>query len=440
MSKSTVAIVGRPNVGKSTFFNKMAGDRIAIVQAVPGVTRDRILATAEWCGHSFTMIDTGGIEPLSADPMQSYIRQQAQVAIETSDVIIFMVDGRQGLTADDYDVADLLRRSAKPVVIAVNKLDRHDPSATYEFYALGLGEVFGISAEQSLGIGDMLDEVVKYLPDSDSEEETDAIKVAVVGKPNAGKSSLVNKLLGQERVIVSDVAGTTRDCIDTPVKVGDQNYILIDTAGLRRKRGVETGSVEAVSAIKAMRAIESADVVLILVDASEGLSEQDVRVAGYVHESGRPSIIVVNKWDLVEKDTHTIEEYKQTLDESFKFMDYYKSLFISAKTGQRLNKIWDLVQEVYNTSNKRIPTGQLNEIVADAVALTEPPTFSGKRLKIYYATQVGIKPPTFVFFVNDATLMHFSYLRYLENTLRRTVDFTGTPIKLEVRSRSEKNG
>ena len=438
MAKPIIAIVGRPNVGKSTFFNKLAGERIAIVQDVPGVTRDRILADAEWCGRSFTVIDTGGIEPRSQDPMQSHIRAQADIAIETADVILFFTDGRQGLTADDREVADILRKCGKPVLVAVNKLDRYDPSLTYEFYELGFEHVFGVSSEQGSGVGDLLDETVRLLPESDEEVDDGAIKIAVVGKPNAGKSSLVNRLTGEDRVIVSDIAGTTRDCIDTPVTVDGQAYVLIDTAGLRRKRGVESGSVEAISAIKAMRAIEKADVVLIVIDAGEELSEQDIRVAGYVHESGKPSVIVVNKWDLVEKDTHTIERYRAGLNESLKFMDYYESVFISAKTGQRVTKIWDAVAKVYASSNRRIPTGQLNDLVSDAVALTEPPAFSGRRLKIMYATQAGVCPPTFVFFVNDATLMHFSYLRYLENSLRKTVDFTGTPIRLEVRTRSEK--
>ncbi|MDR3319306.1 MAG: ribosome biogenesis GTPase Der [Clostridiales bacterium] len=433
--KPTVAIVGRPNVGKSTFFNKTAGRRISIVQDVPGVTRDRIVADAEWRGRHITGIDTGGIEFNTADNMISHIFRQAKLAMDAADVIVFFVDHRAGLTSDDYAFAEVLRKCGKPVILAVNKMDVFKPDALYGYYELGLGEPFGVSSEQGMGLGDLLDEIIRSFPKNEPEEETDALKIAVVGKPNAGKSSIVNKILNEERVIVSDIAGTTRDAVDTPVMLDGQKYIIIDTAGLRRKRGVEERSVEAVSAIMAMKAIERADVVLVLFDAAESLSEQDVRIAGYVDDLGKPSVIVVNKWDAVEKDTYTAKRYEDALGEALKFMSYALPVFVSAKTGQRVDKAVGLARVAYANSSRRISTGVLNELISDAVAVTEPPSFSGRRLKIYYSVQAEANPPTFIMFVNDGRLMHFSYKRYLENALRRSVDFTGTPIRLIIRNK-----
>ncbi|HEY8444349.1 MAG TPA: ribosome biogenesis GTPase Der [Clostridia bacterium] len=437
--KPTVAIVGKPNTGKSTFFNRISGRRISIVHDVPGVTRDRIFAEADWAGHNFNLVDTGGLEPASEDQMQRHIRRQAELAIATADVIIFFTDVKQGITASDYEIAELLRTIGKPVVLAVNKLDVYQPDLLYEFYSLGFSDIYGISAEQGLGIGDLLDKIVSYFPkiEASDDEFKDYIKIAVVGRPNTGKSSLVNKLVGEERVIVSDIAGTTRDSIDTPVTINGENYVIIDTAGLRRKRSVDC-AVEAISAIQSMKAIERADVVLVMIDSSEKIiSEQDVRIAGYVHEKGKPSVIVMNKWDIVEKDTYTIEKYKKELDEKLKFMSYYKEVFISAKTGKRLDKLLELVKEVYQNSRRRVSTGVLNEIISNAVATTPPPSSAGKQLKIYYATQAKTAPPTFVLFVNDYKLMHFSYERYLENCLRNALDFSGTPILLQLKNKTK---
>lgn len=434
--KPIVAIVGRPNVGKSTLFNKITGKKIAIVEDRPGVTRDRIYSDAEWCGHNFTLIDTGGIELKSDDEMWRHIKKQAELAIETADVILLLCDVKSDLTASDYDVADMLRRSRKPVVLAVNKLDNYKPERLFEYYNLGLGEPFGISCEQATGIGDMLDEVCSYFDKVEPEEQTEAIKIAVVGKPNAGKSSLVNKLLGYDRTIVSNISGTTRDAIDTPFTYNGQNYILIDTAGIRKKKAVDE-DVEYYSVIRALGAVRRADVCLVVVDSNEGLSEQDVKICGYVHEQGKPSVIVMNKWDLIEKDSDTINTFNKKLDCDLAFMDYYKSVYVSAKSGQRVDKILNVAKESLANANRRITTGTLNDLIGDAVRTIDPPSKKGKRLKIYYATQDNVCPPRFVIFVNDSELVHFSYKRYLENVIRKAFDFSGTPIRILFRNRDE---
>lgn len=438
MSKPLVAIVGRPNVGKSTFFNRIVGQRISIVEDTPGVTRDRLYADAEWCGHSFTLIDTGGLEIKSEDVMWSHIRAQAQIAVETADVIVFMLDGKTGLTHEDYEVAAYLRKSRKPILLVVNKLDNNEQQLLYDFYELGLGEPIGISAGQAKGLGDVLDEIVKLTGKYETEEKEEALKIAVVGKPNAGKSSLVNKLLGYDRVIVSDIAGTTRDAIDTRIKIGDKEYILIDTAGIRRKRSVEE-DLEQYSVMRSLGAVRRADVCLIVIDSSEELSEQDVKIAGYVHEQGKPSVVVMNKWDVVEKDTYTIEKYNRKLKEELKFMDYFIPTYVSAKTGKRVDNLIKLAERAYENASRRISTGLLNDVLREAILTNEPPSKNGKRLKIYYVTEVSANPPTFVIFVNDDTLMHFSYRRYLENALRRSFDFEGTPIRLIIRNKNEKD-
>lgn len=438
MSKPLVAIVGRPNVGKSTFFNRIVGQRISIVEDTPGVTRDRLYADAEWCGHSFTLIDTGGLEIKSEDVMWSHIRAQAQIAVETADVIVFMLDGKTGLTHEDYEVAAYLRKSRKPILLVVNKLDNNEQHLLYDFYELGLGEPIGISAGQAKGLGDVLDEIVKLTGMYETEEKEEALKIAVVGKPNAGKSSLVNKLLGYDRVIVSDIAGTTRDAIDTRIKIGDKEYILIDTAGIRRKRSVEE-DLEQYSVMRSLGAVRRADVCLIVIDSSEELSEQDVKIAGYVHEQGKPSVVVMNKWDVVEKDTYTSEKYNRKLKEELKFMDYFIPTYVSAKTGKRVDNLIKLAERAYENASRRISTGLLNDVLREAILTNEPPSKNGKRLKIYYVTEVSANPPTFVIFVNDDTLMHFSYRRYLENALRRSFDFEGTPIRLIIRNKNEKD-
>lgn len=438
MSKPLVAIVGRPNVGKSTFFNRIVGQRISIVEDTPGVTRDRLYADAEWCGHSFTLIDTGGLEIKSEDVMWSHIRAQAQIAVETADVIVFMLDGKTGLTHEDYEVAAYLRKSRKPILLVVNKLDNNEQHLLYDFYELGLGEPIGISAGQAKGLGDVLDEIVKLTGKYETEEKEEALKIAVVGKPNAGKSSLVNKLLGYDRVIVSDIAGTTRDAIDTRIKIGDKEYILIDTAGIRRKRSVEE-DLEQYSVMRSLGAVRRADVCLIVIDSSEELSEQDVKIAGYVHEQGKPSVVVMNKWDVVEKDTYTIEKYNRKLKEELKFMDYFIPTYVSAKTGKRVDNLIKLAERAYENASRRVSTGLLNDVLREAILTNEPPSKNGKRLKIYYVTEVSANPPTFVIFVNDDTLMHFSYRRYLENALRRSFDFEGTPIRLIIRNKNEKD-
>ena len=438
MSKPLVAIVGRPNVGKSTFFNRIVGQRISIVEDTPGVTRDRLYADAEWCGHSFTLIDTGGLEIKSEDVMWSHIRAQAQIAVETADVIVFMLDGKTGLTHEDYEVAAYLRKSRKPILLVVNKLDNNEQHLLYDFYELGLGEPIGISAGQAKGLGDVLDEIVKLTGKYETEEKEEALKIAVVGKPNAGKSSLVNKLLGYDRVIVSDIAGTTRDAIDTRIKIGDKEYILIDTAGIRRKRSVEE-DLEQYSVMRSLGAVRRADVCLIVIDSSEELSEQDVKIAGYVHEQGKPSVVVMNKWDVVEKDTYTIEKNNRKLKEELKFMDYFIPTYVSAKTGKRVDNLIKLAERAYENASRRISTGLLNDVLREAILTNEPPSKNGKRLKIYYVTEVSANPPTFVIFVNDDTLMHFSYRRYLENALRRSFDFEGTPVRLIIRNKNEKD-
>lgn len=435
MANPLIAIVGRPNVGKSTFFNRVAGRKISITEDRPGVTRDRLYADAEWRGKAFSMVDTGGIELRSDDAMWREIKKQAEVAIETAQVILFFVDGKEGLTSSDYDVSDMLRKSKKPVILVVNKIDEYSEEKLFEFYALGLGEPYPVSAEHGTGIGDVLDEAVSWFEKVETEED-DSIKIAVVGKPNAGKSSLVNRLLGFERSIVTDIAGTTRDAIDTKFTYCDKNYTIIDTAGIRKKSKVED-DVEYYSVMRAFDAVRRADVCLLVVDSNDGLTEQDTKIIGYVHEQGKPSVIVMNKWDLIEKDTNTINKFETKLKEDLKFMDYFKSIYISAKTGQRAEKILSLVDEVYENSRFRIPTGTLNDVISDAVRANEPPSYNGRRLKVYYASQVSVAPPTIVLFVNSTNLLHFSYERFLENILRRSFDFSGTPIKILTREKKE---
>lgn len=440
MIKPLVAIVGRPNVGKSTFFNRMAGKRVSIVKDIPGVTRDRIYADAEWCGYEFTMVDTGGIEIHSQDTMWMHIKKQAEIAIELAEVILFLVDGQQGVTADDYDVANMLRMSKKPVVLAVNKIDNQKMNMFYDFYQLGIGEPIPISAELGLNLGDLLDEVVKNLKKQEQEvqepSENAPIKIAVVGKPNAGKSSLVNKLLGYERTIVTDIAGTTRDSIDTPFTVDGQNYVIIDTAGLRKKSKVDE-DVEYYSNIRSIDAIRRADVVAVVIDASEDISEQDVRICGIVHESRKPSVIIMNKWDTIEKDTFTINKFNDMLKEALKFMDYFKPLYISAQTGKRVNLVIKALKEAHNNASQRISTGTINDVLHDAIAMNDPPTKNGKKLKIYFMTQISTNPPAFVLFVNDPKILHFSYKRYIENAIRKAFDFSGTPIMILIRDKNE---
>lgn len=437
MSKPIVAIVGRPNVGKSTLFNALAGERISIVKDTPGVTRDRIYADVSWLNMTFTMIDTGGIEPESKDIILSRMREQAQIAIDTADVIVFITDVRQGLTDADSKVADMLRRSKKPVVLTVNKVDSFEKFMpdVYEFYNLGIGEPFAVSAASMLGLGDMLDEVVKHFPAQAQDEEEDTrTKVAVIGKPNVGKSSLVNRLMGENRVIVSDIAGTTRDAVDTAVTWQDQEYVFIDTAGLRRKSKVKE-DLERYSVIRAVTAVERADVVLILIDAEEGVTEQDAKIAGIAHDKGKGIIIAVNKWDAVEKDDKTMYRHSDRIRQVLSFMPYAELMFISAKTGQRVERVFSMIDMVLENNSMRIATGVLNEIVMEAVAMQQPPSDRGKRLKIYYVTQVAVKPPTFVVFVNDKKLMHFSYTRYLENRIREAFGFRGTSLKFIIRER-----
>ena len=440
-TKPLVALVGRPNVGKSTLFNRLIGRRVAIVEDTPGVTRDRIYGDAEWLQYAFTLIDTGGIEPASEDRIAVQMRRQAEIAVATADVIVFLVDGREGMTEADAEVAALLRRSRKPIVLAVNKVDAQKfEESAYEFYALGLGDPITISATQGLGLGDLLDAVVQDFPAAQEEEEQHRIRIAVAGKPNVGKSSLINALLGEERVIVSDVPGTTRDAIDTPFARGERLYTLVDTAGVRRKRSIEDESVERYSVIRSLAAVRRADVVLLVCDASEGLSEQDVRIAGYAHEEGKPSVLLMNKWDLVEKDTHTIERYKKDALRDLAFMSYVPMLFLSARTGQRVDRVLDLADAVYEQSCRRVPTGTLNDVVGEAVMANEPPSDKGRRLRIYYATQAAVQPPTFVIFVNDEALAHSSYRRYLENYLRKSFGLDGTPIRLFFRNRKREEG
>ncbi|MCM1246087.1 MAG: ribosome biogenesis GTPase Der [Roseburia sp.] len=440
MSKPIIAIVGRPNVGKSTLFNTLAGEKISIVKDYPGVTRDRIYADITWLNRSLSMIDTGGIEMGTKDVMLSHMREQAGIAIDTADVILFITDVRQGLVDADFKVADMLRKSGKPVVLVVNKVDNFEKFMpdVYEFYNLGIGDPHPVSASSKLGIGDMLDAVLEHIdPEKFEEEEDERPKIAIVGKPNAGKSSLVNKLLGENRVIVSDIAGTTRDAIDTEIVRDEKEYIFIDTAGIRRKNKVKE-DLERYSIIRTVAAIERSDVVILMIDAVEGVTEQDAKIAGIAHERGKGLIIAVNKWDAVEKNNNTVKEYTGRVREILSFVPYAEIVFISALTGQRTNRIFDLIEKVIQFHSMRIQTGVLNEILMEAVAMQQPPSDKGKRLKIYYMTQVSIKPPTFVLFVNSKELMHFSYQRYIENRIRDTFGFTGTPIRMFIRERKEK--
>ncbi|MDE7257396.1 MAG: ribosome biogenesis GTPase Der [Clostridia bacterium] len=433
MANPLIAIVGRPNVGKSTFFNKVVGRKISITEDRPGVTRDRLYADAEWRGRVFSLVDTGGIEIKSDDIMWRQIKKQAEVAIDTANVILFFVDGREGLTTSDYDVADMLRKSKKPVILVVNKIDEYSEEKVFEFYSLGLGEPYPVSSEHGKGIGDVLDECVSYFEKNKGEED-DSLKIAVVGKPNAGKSSIVNRLLGFERSIVTDIAGTTRDAIDTKFTYDGRSYTIIDTAGIRKKAKVED-DIEYYSVMRAFDAVRRADVCLLVVDSTEGLTEQDTKIIGYVHEQGKPSVVVMNKWDLIEKDTNTINKFEDKLKEDLKFMDYFQSVYVSAKTGQRAEKIMKEVDRVYSNAHMRIPTGTLNDLILDTVRANEPPSYNGRRLKVYYSSQVAVAPPTFVLFVNSSDLMHFSYERFLENSIRKAFDFSGTPIKIVTREK-----
>lgn len=439
MAKPVVAVVGRPNVGKSTLFNKLIGERIAIVEDTPGVTRDRIIADAEWQNHHFTLIDTGGIEPHTKDDILRQMRVQAEVAIDMADLIILLVDGREGMTASDVEVANMIRKHSKNVLLTVNKVDsRNLEDNVYEFYNLGIGEPIAISAEQGLGLGDFLDAVIERVKKVYDEEEQvkESLKVAVIGKPNAGKSTLINKMVGSDRLIVSDVAGTTRDAIDTDVRFNGKDYTLIDTAGLRKKKKIYE-DIERYSIVRAIAAVDRSDVTLILIDAEKGVTEQDTKIAGIAHNRFKPSIIVVNKWDAIEKDDKTMAKMKKEIRSALSFLDYAPILFISAKTGQRVNKLYETIEFVKSQSEKRITTGKMNEALTQFIMMKQPPSKSGRRLKIYYLSQVSVNPPTFVCFVNDASLMHFSYQRYLENQIRETFDFSGTPIRFFVRERSE---
>ncbi len=441
MSKPIVAIVGRPNVGKSSFFNALCGEQISIVKDYPGVTRDRIYGDAEWLGRAFTIIDTGGIEPESSDIILRSMREQAQIAIDTADVIIFMVDIKDGLTDRDGQVADILRRSGKPLILCVNKVDdfRKLEADVYEFYNLGLGEPYPISSTGKTGFGELLDAVIEHFPNAGEDAEAEEKpRIAIVGKPNVGKSSLINKLLGENRCIVSDIAGTTRDAIDTLVKYDGKEYIFVDTAGLRRKNKVKE-ELERFMVIRTVAAVEKSDIVILMIDASEGVSEQDAKIAGIAHERGRGIIIAVNKWDAIEKDDKTIYKYRDEIFRTLSFIPYAEVIFISALTGQRIGKIFDSIEEVIQSQNLRIKTGVLNEIITEATVLQQPPSDKGKRLKIFYVTQVSVKPPTFVCFVNDKELFHFSYQRYIENKIRETFGFNGTSIRLLIRERSEKD-
>ena len=431
-----VAIVGRPNTGKSTFFNRVAGKRISIVDDMPGVTRDRIYAECEWCGNNFTLIDTGGIDLKSDDEFSKHINKQVEVAISLADVILFFVDGKDGLVSSDFAVADKLRKSKKKVILVVNKLDNFNTENIYEFYNLGLGEPVPISAEQAKGIGDLLDRVVKNFPKSE-KNSTNSLKIAIVGKPNTGKSSIINRLLGEDRVIVSDISGTTRDAVEIPFNANKKKYLLIDTAGMRRKRSVEDETVERYSIFRTLDSIKKADVVCVVIDGSLKISEQDIKIAGLVHEMDKPSVIVVNKWDLIEKDTNTMIRHTEKLKSELAFMSYFKPVYLSALTGKRMEKLMKAVDEVYENNSRRLKTGDLNNLIQDAVFTTEPPAKNGKRLRIYYATQTSVNPPTFVLFVNDGNIMTDSYLKFLENYIRKSASFEGTPIKMVVKNKMD---
>lgn len=435
-ARPLVAVVGRPNVGKSTLFNKLVGKRVSIVEDVEGVTRDRLYCDTDWCGKAFTLIDTGGLDVRSDDEMLSHIREQAKVAVDIADCILFVVDGRAGVTSNDREVASFLRRSGKPIVLAVNKLDNNEVDKTYDFYELGIGEPFAVSAVQGKGLGDLLDAVTEHLPAYDGDGEDDVLDIAIVGKPNAGKSSLTNKILGYDRVIVSNIAGTTRDAIDTPFERDGVRYNLIDTAGIRKKSSVDRG-VEQYSVLRALAAVRRADVVFVVIDSADGVTEQDVKICGYVHEQGKPSVIVMNKWDAVEKDTHTSAVMTKQLAAQLKFMDYFVAVYVSAMTGQRVEKLLAEARSVYEQASRRVTTSVLNDVVRDAILAVEPPSDNGRRLKVLYATQSDVCPPTFVFFVNDEKLVHFSYRRYLENSLRKAFEFRGTPIRLVFRNRRD---
>ena len=431
-----IAIIGRPNVGKSTLFNKIIGKRVSIVEDFEGVTRDRIYADGEWCGHAFTLIDTGGLDVKSEDNMWAHIRAQAEIAIDLADAIIMVVDGRNGITSNDIEVADLLRKSKKHIVIAANKIDNNEIENIYDFYDLALGEVIPVSSIHGVGVGDLLDAVLEPIEKVSIEEKDDTLNIDIVGKPNAGKSSLTNKILGYNRVIVSSLAGTTRDSIDTPFEFEGRKCKIIDTAGIRKKSSVDEG-IEQYSVLRSLAAIREADIVLIVIDSSEGITEQDVKICGYVHEQGKPSVIVMNKWDAVEKDTYTVNKYNEKLAQELNFMDYYVPVYVSAKTGQRLDKILYTAFEVYDEASKRISTSVLNDIIGDAIVAVEPPATHGRRLRVYYTIQAQTNPPVFIMFVNDSSLLHFSYHRYLENALRKAFVFKGTPIKLIARVKTD---
>jgi len=439
MARPVVTIVGRPNVGKSTLFNRIAGKRISITEDTPGVTRDRIYAEGEWLDKYFTLIDTGGIETNNTDTIFAQMRIQAEIAIELADVVLFMVDGKEGVTAADTEVAQLLRKSKKEIILVCNKIDKFvNTNNVFEFYNLGLGEPIAVSSTEALGLGDLLDEVIsKFDKDSNTEEDSDRIKIAVIGKPNAGKSSIINKIIGQDRVIVSEIPGTTRDAIDTEFERGGQKYTIIDTAGIRRKSRISE-TVEKYSVIRAFTAVERADVCVLVIDADKGITEQDIRIAGYAHDNYKGMVIVVNKWDLIEKDDKTFKKFNDDIRNQFAYMTYAPILTTSALTGQRVNKIIETVNEVYSFRNLRVSTGVLNDILIEAVLMNQPRTVKGKKLKIFYGTQVSVNPPKFVIFVNDNTIVHFSYQRYLENKIREAFEFMGTPIEMEFRNRSEK--
>ncbi len=440
MARPVVTIVGRPNVGKSTLFNRIAGKRISITEDTPGVTRDRIYAECEWLDNHFTLIDTGGIELNTTDTIFSQMRVQAEIAIDMADVILFMVDGKEGVTAADMEVAQMLRKSKKEIILVVNKMDKFvNDNNVFEFYNLGIGEPVSISSSEALGIGDLLDEIIsKFDETMDVDDDDDSIKIAVIGKPNAGKSSIINRIIGENRVIVSDVPGTTRDAIDTKFERNGQKYTLIDTAGIRKKSKISE-TVEKYSVLRAFTAVERADICILVIDADKGITDQDIRIAGYSHDNNKGMIIVINKWDLIEKDNSTFKEFQEEVRKSFAYATYAPILTVSALTGQRVNKILDEVNEVYSFRNLRVSTGVLNDIITEAVLMNQPRTVSGKRLKIYYGTQVAVNPPKFLVFVNDSSIVHFSYERYLENKIRESFDYKGTPIVIEFRSKNENN-